>query len=116
MDNENKLSPEFTKIFEDLVTKVATLEHNAASTKFSQERTKVVWACIAIGAICIGSTLLKSWLAQPNWIDGFILLIGVILCGLSLFSKFVVNPKNGSIIVDVRDVFSLVQKLNQMLH
>jgi hypothetical protein len=47
----------------------------------------VVFTCLALGVICVGSSVFKTWFGTPSSYDWFVLGMGVILCGLSLFRK-----------------------------
>jgi hypothetical protein len=67
----------------------------------------VILVCLVLGALCIVSTILKSWLGAPNFTDWLILLIGLLLSGLSLFKEFKVD-KSGATVV-LKDAMAALQ-------
>ena len=48
----------------------------------------VVYASLALGTAAVVSSIAKTWLGVPNAFDWFLLAMGVLLCGLSVFSRF----------------------------
>ena len=72
-------------------------------------RTAVVWVSLVLGAICILSAILKSWLGEPKAIDWGLALLGVVLAGFSLFKSFEVSGKG------ITAVMALLNNLRQQL-
>ena len=76
----------------------------------------VVITCLCLGGLCILSAILKSWLGIPSSLDWGLLLIGVVLCGVSLFKEFTINKEGLSVkVVDVYNVVNMVKKLTNFL-
>lgn len=72
----------------------------------------VIHVNLAIGVLCIGSAILKSWLSTPNSLDGAILLAGLVLCGVSLFREFKLG-KNG-LSAKLREFSALTDRINSL--
>lgn len=120
MADENKLFPESKQTLEALDAKVAELEQIIAQNKNStpqkrDERVIVIITCLILGAICIVSVVVRLFIAQVNWLDPILLIIGLALCGLSLWTGFKFNLKDLTFEAKLREVLDISQKLINML-
>jgi uncharacterized membrane protein YoaK (UPF0700 family) len=126
MADEDRLTQESRQTLEAtlgaLVEKVNNLEQALAQNQVSRSQSRsqrrdesIIWACFGLGAICIGSIVVRLFIAQPNWLDPIILILGLVLCGLSLFSKFTLKFKDISLEGILRDVRNDIQRLYTLL-
>lgn len=48
----------------------------------------VVLTCLVLGSLLVLNAIVKTWLREANSFDWLLVLIGVVLCGMSLFRRF----------------------------
>jgi hypothetical protein len=75
--------------------------------------TGVIVTSLCLGAAVIISSILKTWLREPNAFDWFLVSLGVVLCALSLLKKVAVTPTG--LEADMKLVRSQLESVVQML-
>ena len=69
----------------------------------------IVWACFVLGAICIAFCLYQAFLGTASSFTWGILFVGLVLCTISMLSKFEIGPSG--VTGEVRDVLNLAKNL-----
>ena len=110
---------------EELERKIAKSLEDEIKVKprvFALGRTikKIVYGSLALGIICILSTLLKTWISAPNALDWGILFSGVLLCGISFMTEFKlgkegIQAKMVNVYDIMRDSVAVIQQLSNFL-
>lgn len=119
MNGPDRPSAEFRREYDALVGKVAVLEQQlkAAQARRRPLARGVVVACLVLGTLCIGSTIAKSWFGQVSALDWGILLVGVVLCAVSLFKEFTLGKDGLKVkVADLAALVDQVKALSRLLH
>jgi hypothetical protein len=97
MADENILTSESKLTLEALAAKVNELETALVQNKISKFQNRdviVIGIFILLGVICVGSVVLRLFISQPNWLDPFVLIVGLGLCSLSVFTGLTLKFKD----------------------
>jgi hypothetical protein len=117
MNTSPKPSAEFLREYAELEKKVSALQQQAYRARGSSLSRTVVVACLVLGALCILSTLAKTWFTQTGMLDWGILLVGVVLCAVSLFKEFALTKDGLKVkVADITALVNQIKSLTQLMH